>query len=199
MFELNIVSNNFSSAYNEGVAVVMQSPIRRTINMRLDNRITYEKHFGMSILKEHPSYLGNFFLSFPTILFRIHYIKKIKNIPFQLHVVFLNNKNEMCIPPLPNIDQCMRVCLPLPMVRFSDVETLCDSVITTFWSSEFNSGMANSCEQFYKIGSLFGDHRKWRRKTKANPDWIPNRGLVSVNRYFTKNFLYGVAFKNAKK
>lgn len=205
MSELNIISNNFSKLYNEGVVVVEQPPIRRTIEMYLENRYnaTYSKSDPNRTIKlcKYPSYSGNFFLSFPTIYFRIHYLKYRKKLEFlNLNVVFLDNKKKICVPPLPNIDLNMRVCVGLfnraLEHKFSNIDDLCRSIVVDFWSSQFNTEMSDAYERFYKMNSLLGDHRKWQIKTKSNPDWIPNRGLIPVKRDFTKDFLFGKNFSN---
>jgi hypothetical protein len=189
-----IVSNNFSNSYNEGVAVVIQSPSRRVVRLKI-------RDFEDQDYANRKECNGNFFLSLPAVYFRIHYIcgKNKKYLARNLHVVFANNKNIL-IPPLPNIDFNMRVCIPLPQKGFVEIDDLCSAVVFKFWSSQFTDDILENYES-YDSKSILGDFRKWHNKTKTNPDWIPNRGFKVIDEKrqkfsgITNDFFYGESFK----
>lgn len=180
-----IVSNNFSPMYNEGVMVVAQPPTRRTVSINMD---------------ESDGYQDNFFLSFPLMYFRIQYKRYSERnkrlfVASQLHVIFVskNNKNVF-VPPLPNIDCMMRVCIPLPNSRFTNIDELCREVISCFWYTEFNDGMYEAYEDNYNSDSLLGDHRKWHNKTKTQPNWIPDGRSLKLIVNFDQRFFFGSSF-----
>jgi len=195
--QVQIISSNFSTMYNEGVVVVSQPPTRRVVQINLYVRDDYDEDED----ENEGVYSGNFFLSFPLMYFRIQYRKNFHKkqqhfTAMQLHVVFAasDNKSKAFIPPLPNIDDSMRVCIELPDQQFSNIDDLCKAVVACFWATDFNDGMYDAYEQ-YDMDSLLGDYRKWQKKTKKQPTWIPNgRSLKQVDG-FNKDFFYGESFK----
>jgi len=190
--QLQMVESNFSPMYNEGVTVIAQPPTRRIVQINME----YRGEEG-----EEPGYNGNFFLSFPLMYFRIQYKRYFEKNKEQfsassLHVIFAvaDNKSKAFIPPLPNVDDLMRVCIELPKKRFSNVDDLYKAAIDCFWSTDFNDGMTIALYQ-YDCDSLLGNHRKWQNKTKKQPIWIPNGRSLKPIENFDKKFFYGSSFK----
>jgi hypothetical protein len=193
--QLQIIANNFSSMCNEGVIVVSQPPTRRVVKIDMVYR---DEDFDDDSI----GYSGNFFLSFPLMYFRIQYRRYLDNKnretfrATQLHVIFAvaNNASKAFIPPLPNVNDLMRVCIELPPTYFRNIEDLYKAAIACFWATEFNDGMFDALGE-YDEDSLMGDHRKWQRKTKKQPTWIPNGRSLKPFENFDKRFFYGSAFK----
>lgn len=190
-----IISSEFSTLYNEGVVVVSQPPTRRVVEINLEYR---DDDFESEEGSHATGYMGNFFLSFPLMYFRIQYSKRSSGWLHaqKLHVIFAvaKNKSKAFIPPLPNIDETMQVCIDLPYKRFSNINDLCKAVITCFWSTDFNEEMHDAYSS-YDANSLLGDHRKWQDKTKSDPTWIPNGHKLVLNEYFDKEHFYGKSFR----
>lgn len=161
-----LISDNFSSYYNEGVVVFAQPPTRRIVNIHIEEDDFYEG----------PTYKGNFFLSIPHCLFRIHYVKNRKGgySPRSLWFAFTTKKyKKLFSPPLPNIDNGLLVCIPLPTGPFKTIELMGEAIIKKFWHTKFDNSMADTYDEYVSDESFLADHRKWARKTKKKPTWMP--------------------------
>ena len=188
---MKMISNNFSKLYNEGVVIYVQPPARRMAKVQFSRT-----EFDYYSYSQDDSYNENFFLSFPHIAFRIRYRlgsgrkRKGTYSAVDLKVIFTNSEKltKRFIPPLPNIDEGMKVCIELPNKGFATLEELSKVVIAKFWATNFNDGMYDAFQE-YEENSTLGDHRKWAKKTKKNPKWVPNgRSLVIWNNFDRDDF-----------
>ena len=184
-FYIMIISDNYSLSYAEGVAVFHQPPVRRIISAK-----TYSWNTAPGV--------ANFFLSFPSILFRVHYYKQL-SCPYRfrrLHVVFCNEKKDKhYMPSLFNVGKNLEVCLGNNRSGlFPNLEVLCKHVVSDFWASSFNNEISHS--NIYYKDSVLGDLKKWQAKTKSNTTWVPSRSL-KVSEFFNHDHFYGESFKNA--
>ena len=184
--KLNVVSNNFSKLYNEGIIVVSQPPTRRVVNLDLYSGDNYDLQ---------GTFEGNFFLSFPTIYFRLHY-RKILDGRFcccGLTVVAIGeDKNKVFAVPLPNVFLGGMVCIKL-YGKYESLPELCKDVIQNFWSSEFNGDVASNMALYRRC--LLGNYNKWQAKTKKMPNWVPSDRNLRIDRTFSKSFFYGDSYK----
>lgn len=204
-----IISNNFSSLHNEGVVVFRQNPIRRLVQLDFENREWIwdedenEEDWDSDEWKKN-SLKGNFFLSLPYSFYRIDYVKidpvekpkKFRPVmkpgfyPRSLLFV-LGDKNlkNAYIPPFSNIDAYMKVCISLGG-PFGSVEELTNSVVSNFWQTTFNLDIVCAISN-YGRKSLLSDHRKWQKKTKAEPLWVPNGRFLRPWLSFDPDFFFG--------
>jgi hypothetical protein len=188
-----LISNNFSPVYNEGIAVYLQTPVRRLVNLVLDTRNIEDEAEG-----DEEGYRGNFFLSFPHVFFRLRYNKtgeKFERFGFvSLKVAFGTSPKmkKLYMPPLPNISEDLEVCLDYSPKR-KTLDELCKECVASFWRSTFTDdilAMYDGEDYYYRLDSLLGDHRKWQKKTKKDPKWIPSaRSLVLWGDFDKKEFL----------
>lgn len=185
--DLIVVKDVFDDFYNQGHIFVLQTPNRRVVSISVEDC--------------PESFSGNFYLSFPHVLFRIQYAKYAKARdkffkPMNLWVAFTNGPDlkKLFVPPLMNIDHDMKVCIPHPQ-RGRSLKTLVKSWIDAFWKTQFNDGMADAINDYYCDGSYYydadlvglADPREWQKRTKKSPNWVPNgRSLVEFDK---QNFL----------
>lgn len=175
-----LVSNKFVEDSNEGVAIYVQPPAKRIVRITsAGNDGEYGNYdYDGDYLQDHHSYKGNFFLSFPHVVFRVHY-KSFGNrgyMPTDLRVAFANKMkpSRLFIPPLFNITNDLSVCITLPNKYFLTLEECVKESVKAFWRTEFVDSMFDAHESHYDRKSLMGDARKWQKKTKKNPNWVPN-------------------------
>lgn len=162
-----------------GVAIFSQTPNRRLIRL----------------------YDNWYFLSFPHILYKILYTKDSGLIFFgDMSVCFSNNENpkqndSIFVPALLNcsgdhtclgdIDDALG-----DFKFFQDVDSLCKAVVTEFWKRKFNWETAGAFSQYVNRHLLLGDFKRWEKKTKAQPKWIPSPiNMIYWGKY--KSFLTG--------
>lgn len=184
--------DHFSKFYNEGVVVVIQQPAKRVVHIEACGNLADELWDGHSEENRYNSprfnYNDNFYLSFPYSVFRIKYIKyKGKFSPDTMSVAFATSfqPKEVYVPPLFNIDESLQVCISL-RGKFSTLSEMYKYCIATFWKTEFNDGMFDAFSDNYGGAprAILFDPRKWEKKTRENPNWIPTaRSLAYYGRY----------------
>lgn len=182
-----LVSNNFSSFYNEGIAVCTTPATRRMVHISCEEDMHDENQDHLIF----PAFDDNFFLSFPKVLYRIRYVKKQSKfyVPFcnSLSIAFTNEKKKLFIPSLFNIRDDLSVCISLPQKGFSKIEDLCKACIQTFWQSDFDDSMYDAYSD-YGANSILKDPRRWQKKTKKDPDWVPNGRILKKCTQSFQNF-----------
>ena len=94
-----------------------------------------------------------------------------------LSIAFTNEKKKLFAPPLFNIRDDLSVCIELPQKGFSKIEDLCKACIAAFWESTFDDSMYDAYLD-YGDNSILKDPRKWQKKTKKEPDWIPKGRIL---------------------
>lgn len=187
-----LISDCFYDFYKEGVAVFRYEPTHRMItSFSYDDDLDNDDNFK------------RYYLSFPAMLFSIHYVKinpdrysSIKyefscsinhsNIqelvyrPTALNVAFTDadpESKKLYIPSLSNIYDNLEVCMnfrPKDHYGLQTLPELNQSVVETFWESQFNDDI-NSCQEYYIGNKHLKSYKKWAEKTKKNPEWIPHK------------------------
>lgn len=180
-----IISNNFSSKYNEGVIVWRQSPVRRMIF--IDPSFIYSK----------PK--TKYFLSFPYIFYSMHYKMQGKISLISLLISFnpTSELNKLFYPALFNIESNLKCCLGEEFQDIENIEELCYIVINNFWQSEYNDDISGSIDQYSLKKTILSNYLKWEKKTKENPLWVPDeKDLLEGNTesYYMSYFM-GNRFK----
>jgi len=185
------IRDNFVTDYNQGIAVYVQPPSRRLVNINsvgIDVDDDDSNYYGDGL--KH-AYSGKFFLSFPYVVFRLCYNRSSKGYSGKyvyraesLRVAFASQAKptKLFVPPLFNLDGCLRVCVSLPNLYFDALEECMKKCVAVFWSTDFNDSMFDAYGSHYERRSLMGDPRKWQKKTKKQPEWVPNgRSMKEYN------------------
>ena len=102
------------------------------------------------------------------------------------------NPRKLYFPPLCNIGDDLKVCIQLPNNYFSTLEECVKASVAAFWSTKFEDSMYGAYVN-YKPNSLLGDARKWQKKTKKNPEWVPKKSLKVYKEELFKDFR-GIGF-----
>lgn len=167
-----------------GVAVYLQKPMRRTINV-------YQRPFRANDPREF-DVSGKHFLSFPNMLFKIYYRKNPHFGPFNdvtkysayaLGVVFTGDYVEGKTPklytaPLMNVNVGMTCSGDSFQQRyFSTVEEVISFAIGNFWQTKFNNDITSDW-YCYPIQSMMFNYHKWAIKTKKDPSWYPHSKIL---------------------
>jgi hypothetical protein len=202
-----LISNNFSKLYSEGQAVFLQPACRRIVRLELwadDDRGYYDENddeYGKSA-----DYFGNYFLSFPDMLFSVMYRIKSKAVFFrELLCAFTDKKHKklyMC--SLPNVSESFDVCMgDFPYNNgYKSIEKLYNVLANRFWSSTFDSSFDSSLGGSYEMYSdkLLGNYNRWQQKTKKDPNWIPStRSMIPSDYDDYEDFFWGTEYKDADK
>lgn len=181
----NLVEDEWGIS-DQGIAVYVQPPARRMVRISTANNEygdfdDYDDDYG----DVHHMYDESFFLSFPHVVFRLHYFRSHKGDrqhrkytykPDSLRVAFASQAkpSKLYVPPLFNLDAVLRVCVTLPHKYFATLEEAMKESVKAFWATKFEDSMYEAYGQHYERKSLMGDPRKWQKKTKKQPEWIPN-------------------------
>jgi hypothetical protein len=205
-----IISNNFSSYYNQGRAVFVQPPTKRSVNFNLVNL-----HVEQDPLFKNVN--GTYFLSFPYIGFSVGYVKNKKFpfpfIPSSLFLAFSMDAElkKIYYPALTNASSDdLNVCLERDLLvrniggngprdhrntGFETIQEMCNSVISTFWQTQFNHHLSECLWYYVKSQKLLGNPIKWQEKTKLNPSWVPSSDdLVIYNEEY--NYFFGKVYSD---
>jgi len=184
-----MVSNKFVEDAGEGVAIYVQPPAKRIIHIGSQGH-DEDSDYDSDYLEEYHTYDEKFFLSFPHVIFRVHYRKSGTGyMASDLRVAFANKMKptKLYVPPLFNIDNTLRVCVTLPNKFFRTVDECVEQAVLAFWRTKFEDSMYDAYGANYDRKDLVGDPRKWQRKTKKNPKWVPNgRSLEEFSVRFGK-------------
>lgn len=132
----------------------------------------------------------NFFVSLPKIRLLIRYEQCNGGKQFFVrttYICFVNSHNEILIPPLPNIFDNLKICCK---GEISDsVESLIENQIVAIFNSSFNNDILEMLYVHYKnefrsettdftndyvcSHKIINYMQEWSKKTKADPNWIP--------------------------
>lgn len=188
-----ILYNIFSEYYNEGVAVYVQPPSKRTIIF--DSSYSDGESWPCSDydycdceackLEKMASKRNSFYLSMPYVAFQLRYVYFKKRFSFRsLQVALSTDKDlkNLFILPLPNISDT-QVCMGSSVVGSPKLKcstktlTECfNNIINGFWSSRFNSEIVDNID----FGSKKTLHSlaRWHNKTASYPNWVPSRAIM---------------------
>lgn len=178
-----IISNEFDSDKNYGIAFYSQSPQKRIIKVNRLKRLERmsQDRIDYFDFKINENNVGNFFLSFPKINFIIiydrtyHSINKYRYSLINFGIAFSDlNNEELYIPSLYNVDEECNICTSQRDYGAWSLEDLFDQSIKDFWSSEFIMPELSDNVNLYKT-RILGNYEKWQKKTKENPNWIPSK------------------------
>lgn len=163
-----IIKNKFNKMYNEGAVLVELPACRR-----------------MLFIEFCP-----YFVSLPKVRLFIPYIKTIGEYTSRfVRMCFVQNKNKsILVPPLPNIFYNLKVCCPGASGK--TLEDMIAEQAKVLFASQFNCETWETLEEYY-YDDFFDNIRcrpeyddttmlhkymnKWMKKTKKNPNWIPNK------------------------
>lgn len=169
-----IISNLYNPENREeGCAIYRQFPQKRIISVKLTHQRWANDYSAF-----HRKNIGTFFLSFPTIEFKIFYHKYQNTfVRDSLKCVFTNLKgNKYYIPCFYNLYGCGTVCTNRES-REPTLEILFETSINDFWSSNFCLDLSENVGQYFS--RTLGSFEKWQKKTKNNPNWIP-RNMIPL-------------------
>jgi len=170
-----------------GIALWLQAPCRRTISV---NDFSYK--------------LERYFLSFPYVIFRIQYrigstgeFNLIEMRCGFMTVMKPKRNSPVYIPPLGNITSGrLSVCLSEDFYA-KDLDELIESVVTNFWSSDFDLNEMTEIGYTEYDNNGLGNYPEWERLTRADSNWVPKkRHLISGMNY---QAFSGIMKKRKKK
>lgn len=183
-----IISHKDRLEYNEGIAIYFQPSIRRSIFVN-----------GYSYGTGNRFTTNNYFLSFPSILFRHHYFittatKKLR--VYKTSVAFVENLESEVLykTPFLNVSSDLECCISIND-NFENIEQLCKISIEKFWATEFNDEIRDSNQDYKLSKKLLHDYAKWELKTKSEPSWVPTKEDFLISNYGWKYF-FGDHFKH---
>jgi hypothetical protein len=180
---MKVVSHRFSSACSEGVIVLSQEPCRRTIRME------YENDDWNDYSKKFPNFkfIDNYYLSFPTVLFSIRYLKSVDQ-SFEFYWLDLafsepiksRKPKIIYLPALSNVSEDLRVCINIEDTIFDSLDKMSKHVVNSFWQTQFNDTLLDTSYVYEeREGELKSDVLlslpSWREKTKQDKSWIPTK------------------------
>lgn len=96
--------------------------------------------------------------------------------------------DNLCCCVLPNIHIGGSVCLS-KQDKIGSINNVCEKVISSFWSSQFNSDLSDQWLKKGSVSSLISTGKLWEEKTREDPLFILN---VPFKKYKTlRDVLYG--------
>lgn len=143
---------------------VIQKPIKRTLK------------FNYNTL----NVTGNFFVSLPSIILKIDYIKYKDKVHMGKPIMAVIENNNYYELPLGNVYFNGSICMGSSFRRnYNNPIDMYKTVISSFWQSEFNHGVhhclyGNVDEYSSLLWKVpIANPVEWAKRTKENPDWIP--------------------------
>lgn len=189
-----IIKNHFNPDTNIQVAFYSQSPQKRLISFD-PQRVSLDRQ--------------QYFLSFPTIVFKMTCKRSLRSVNRQgdfvldsshnfysmgFSIVFSDLNNErFYVPSLYNIySDDFNICCEYPDYEKS-IEELLHKSIESFWNSSFSIDLTYNHLRYEnskrKNKKLLGDFTEWERKTKEDSNWVPtNKNMILLNSEEELNF-----------
>jgi hypothetical protein len=200
-----LVANYFDSSYQDGYAIWLQKPSRRTLTFRMNNNRSVR-----------------YFVSLPYTIFSIYYrfnyternvwgeIIKENSAPNKYMAVQffcgfatsgqLRKNTKIYVPPFPNIASNLGVCTGEPRQPCNkNLEILVKKAVNSFWGRNFVHEMYDALEDYYRIFESL-EHiefmEKWQQQTKNNPAWVPD--LKFLKKFGNLSEFIGNPFRHKK-
>lgn len=152
-------------------------PTRRMLGFYYTGKIWYP---AQSVDRKPLQVRKNCFISLPSTVFNVKYYSY--NKIYSIHSLFMGAYFDESITeqsliyhlPLGNIKCGLNVCTGDLKARYQSFEEMYKSISYFIWNSQFNDEIHSTLN-----GKLFNPI-DWEKKTKENPDWIPEKEDMSL-------------------